>query len=111
MAKKVAEIRSITNDGRELIKALNTSGDSVREVAYGLLRMHADYCDLLSDWMGAMARGDLNALPELYEKFRKEAGKYEAEFETYMDHQLCFSELIWTQREEISRSGADVTIL
>ena len=62
-----------------------------------LLLRHADFCDLISDWMTARAKGEIERAAELYATARDEFGKYESEIERYFDQGLCFSEYKYTQ--------------
>ena len=67
-----------------------------RILALNLLRFHADFCDLISDWMCAYALGNFDRACELCELARKELGKRESEFERFYDHYLYFTEYYWT---------------
>ena len=62
-----------------------------------LLDLHADYCDLISDWMAAKARGEIEEAAKLLELARVEFGKHEIELMRYFDHTLVFSELGYCQ--------------
>ena len=99
-AKKIASIREITKDGRKLIEKNGCSEYRVQTMALRLLEYHADFCDLISDWMSAKAGGDIEKANELYEFARKEFGKKESEIERYYDHYLYFTEYYWTQNHE-----------
>ena len=92
-AKTISSIRDITRDGRELISQNCESDYRVQAVAMMLLEKHADYCDLISDWMAEKARGEIENAEKLLEKARVEFGKYEQEIKKYYDHDLIFSEL------------------
>jgi hypothetical protein len=98
MAEKIATIREITNEGRELIKAHYNSDYRVRTVAVRILEKHADFCDLISDWMAAKARGEIEEAEKLLDKARIECGKFEVEIEKYFDHVLYFSEYSHCQK-------------
>ncbi len=97
MAKKIESIRNITKDGRELIKSHYNSDIRVQTVAMNLLLYHADFCDLISDWMSTKANGEYEKAKELLEKARTEFGKFEKDIEDYFDHQLYFGEYFHTQ--------------
>ncbi|MBQ6876577.1 MAG: DUF4838 domain-containing protein, partial [Lachnospiraceae bacterium] len=99
-AEKIASIREITKKGRELIKANYNSEYRVRTVSMRLLERHAEFCDLISDWMAAKARGDLEEAMRLYNVARVECGRFEVEFEEYFDHCLYFSEYFHTQNQQ-----------
>lgn len=92
MAKKIATIRDITKEGRELIKSHYNSDYRVRTLGIRLLEKHALFCDLISDWIAAKARGEIELAKELLEKARIECGKFEAEYEKYFDHGMYFLE-------------------
>ncbi len=109
-AEKIASIREITKEGRELIKAHYNSDIRVQTVAVRLLEMHADFCDLISDWMSAKARGELELAEELFNKARIESGKFEVEFERYFDHTLYFNEYVYTQKQKSPTKEDVVTI-
>ena len=99
-AEKCSKIREITKEGRELIHS-HLGADSIVEMrALRLLERHADFCDLISDWMATKARGDKNAADELYAVARDSFGKYEAEIERYFDQGLCFAEYKYTQAQK-----------
>ncbi len=110
MAKSIASIREITKGGRKLIKDHYDSDYRVRTVGVRLLEKHADYCDLISDWMGAKARGEFELAKELLEVARIEAGKIEVEFRRYFDHGMAFSEFYHTLKVESRSKVADVQI-
>jgi len=103
-AEKIAEIREITKQGRELIKAHYNSDIRSRTFAVRFLEFHADFCDLIADWMLAKAKGEDEAATELLKVARIEAGKREAEFETYYDHFLYFYDYYYTN---IAKSAVD----
>ena len=96
-AKKIAEIRNITKEGRNLIKSHKKAGARIRSISLKLLEYHAHFCDLVSDWMSAKARGEINLAMELYQKARIETGKFESEVESYFDHNLYFTEYFHAQ--------------
>ena len=98
MAKKIKTIRDITKNGRELIKSHYDSDIRVQTVAMNILMYHADFCDLISDWMSTKAEGKYEEAAELRDKARKEFGKYERYIEDYFDHQLYFGEYFHAQR-------------
>lgn len=99
-AKKIAEIREITKEGRKLIEENYRSEYRVQTMALKMLSFHADFCDMISDWMSTKANGNIDKANELYEFARDELGKKEAEFERYYDHYLYFCEYYWTQNHE-----------
>jgi hypothetical protein len=90
MAKEIARIRDITKDGRALIASYLDSDHIVRTTMANLLLRHADFCDLVADWMVTKANGEIERAAELYETARDEFGKYEIEIERYFDQGLCF---------------------
>jgi hypothetical protein len=79
-------------------------------VGVRLLEKHADYCDLISDWIGAKARGEFELAKELFEVARIESGKFEVEIRRYFDHGLAFSEFYHTLAVESKVAIADVQI-
>ena len=96
-AEKISSIRDITKDGRKIIDANCDSDYRVQNVSMMLLDLHADYCDLISDWMAAKARGEIEEAAKLLELARVEFGKHEIELMRYFDHTLVFSELGYCQ--------------
>ena len=96
-AEKIARIRDITEEGRALISSHSCSDNMVQTTMLRLLHRHADFCDLISDWMYARAMGDIDRAAELYAVARDTFGKYEHEIERYFDHGLCFSEYKYAQ--------------
>ena len=97
-AKKIKTIRDITKAGRELIKSHYNSDFRVQTVAMKLLMYHADFCDLISDWMSTKAEGKYDEAAELRNKARIEFGKFEKDIEDYFDHQLYFGEYFHAQK-------------
>ena len=97
MAEKISKIREITKEGRALIEKHSDCEYYVQTLALNLLKFHADFCDMISDWMCANALGNFDRAVELYELAKNELGKKEAEFERYYDHYLYFTEYYWTQ--------------
>ena len=89
-AESIAKVREITKEGRALIKECYNSDYRVQTRAVRILEMHADYADLLSDAVREKALGNDERANELYNRFRIEIGKREAEFETCYDHPLIF---------------------
>ena len=69
-----------------------------RTFSVRLLEYHADFCDLISDWILAKAQGDDEKGNELYDKARVEFGKREAEIQTYFDHHIYFGAYFYTNR-------------
>ncbi len=96
-SEKIAQIREITKAGRELIRSHYSKGMRVNTMGLKLLEYHAYFCDLISDWMSAKARGEIELGAELLEKARVEAGKFETELQSYFDHNLYFTEYFHTQ--------------
>ncbi len=90
-------IRNITKEGRKLIEANYSSEYRVQTLSMKLLRYHADFCDLISDWMAEKAKGNKEKANELYEYARVEFGKVESEIQKYFDHFIYFGEYYWTQ--------------
>ena len=97
MVPQIKNIRNITKEGRAIIDANYESEYRVQTMALKLLSFHADFCDMISDWIAEKASGNLEHAKELLERARIECGKREAEFERYYDHQLFFAEYYWTQ--------------
>ena len=99
MAKRIESIHDVTKQGRELIKAYYNSDYRVQTLSVRLLEKHADFCDMIADWMAAKARGEIDLAKELMHKARIECGKFEAEFGTYYDHANYFMEYVYTQNQ------------
>lgn len=110
MEERIAKIREITKEGRLLIEKNSTCEYHVQALALNLLKFHADFCDMISDWMCANARGDVPRAKELYEIARVELGKRESAFERYYDHYLYFTEYYWTQNYESYVKDSAITI-
>ena len=98
MAKRIATIPEITKEGRALIEAHYNSDYRVQTVLIRMLEKHAIFCDLISDWMAAKARGEIDLAERLLDKARVECGKFELQLERYFDHGLYFSEYTHCQR-------------
>ncbi len=91
-AEKIGKIRDITAEGRKLIDAHYNSEIRLQTVSVRLLEKHAEFCDLVSDFMVAKCLGKDKLAFELYDKARIAFGKYEVEIEKYYDHFLYFNE-------------------
>ena len=72
----------------------------MQDVALKILKYHADFCDLISDWMAAKAKGEIELAMELLENARIKTGKFESEIENFFDHNLYFGEYIHAQNLE-----------
>ncbi len=105
MAKKIASIREITKDGRALLDRCYKSEYHVQILAMKLLYFHADFCDMIADWMSAKANGDIERAEALLKLAEEEFGKREAEIERYYDQSLYFGEYYWTQNFEKYMKG------
>jgi len=99
-AKRIAEIRELTKVGRELMQEHLDSDYRAQIFSVRLLEYHADFCDLISDWMLAKANGENELATELYEKARVEFGKYESEIQAYYDHYIYFEEYYYTNNQK-----------
>lgn len=99
-SEKLKTMREVTNEGRALIKANHKYDYRVRTVSLRLLEYHADFCDLIADWMTAKAEGEDEKANELLEKARRESGRREIEFEKYFDLYLYFNEYLNVQKLE-----------
>ena len=110
MAKKIASVREITKEGRELIAKHYNSDYRIRTVSVRLLEYHAEFCELLSDWLSAKAEGELEKAAELYEKARIQCGKREIEFEKYFDHGMFFAEHSWALNQKSPSKDAILSI-
>ena len=86
MAIKLEGAKEIIKEGREFIKAHYNSEYRVRTLMVRLLEHHADFTNLVLDWLIAKARGEAALATELYNKASFEFGKREAEIALYFDH-------------------------
>ena len=109
-AKKIEQIKNITKEGRNLIDAHNKCDNRLKTISLRILKYHADFCDLVSDWMSAKAKGEIELGMELLEKARIETGKFEIEIESYFDHNLYFGEYIHAQNLEKMREKDIINI-
>ncbi|MBE7027790.1 MAG: DUF4838 domain-containing protein [Ruminococcaceae bacterium] len=100
MEERISKMREVTKEGRALIAKYPSCEFRVQALALKLLKFHADFCDMISDWVCALARDEVDRATELYELARIELGKYECEIERYYDHCLYFIEYYWTQNYE-----------
>ncbi|MBE6651768.1 MAG: DUF4838 domain-containing protein [Ruminococcaceae bacterium] len=92
MVEKIASIKEITKEGRELIKSHYDSDERVQTVSVRLLEQHADLCDMISDWMVEKAKGDDDKAQEVFDRIRVEFGKREQSIQQYYDHWQFFGE-------------------
>lgn len=102
-SEKISQIRKITKEGRKIIDSHVKSDMRVRMLGLKLLKYHADFCDLISDWIGRKAKGEIELAEELLQKARVETGKFESEIEKYFDHHLYFCE--YTHAQNLIKSG------
>ena len=110
MAKRIATIPDITKDARALIESHYNSDYRVRTVMIRMLEKHAIFCELVSDWMAAKARGEIELAASLLEKARVECGKFELQLERYFDHGLYFSEYSHCQRTKSDVNSSAIYI-
>jgi len=109
-AEKIEKIRDLTKEARTLIDSHIKSEFRVQTVALKILKYHADFCDLIADWMAAKAKGEIELAAELLQKARVETGKFEKEIENYFDHNLYFGEYIHAQNLEKEKQKDIVNI-
>ena len=84
----------------------------VHTLALRILEFHADFCDLVADWMISKANNETwEKSWALFEKARIEIGKYEQEFERYYDHDLYFTEYHHCQKVEPSEQNVNEGIV
>lgn len=91
--KKLLTVKSITSEGRKLIKEHYNSKIRVETVSVRLLEKHADFCEMISDALIERTLGNIEKALELFNKARIEFGKNEAYIETYFDHFLYFDSI------------------
>ena len=96
--EKIRNIKEITKEGRELFAKYYDSDYHSVSFSVRLLEYHAEFCDLISDWMLAKALGDDDKATELYDKARIEFGKHEAEIQTCFDHHLYFGAYFYSNK-------------
>ena len=108
MAEKIAEIRNITKEGRKLFASHLDYDSRAQITSVKLLEYHADFCDLVSDWMSAKARGEYELSAELLNKARIETGKFECEIQSFFDHNLYFTEYVHTQNLGVDNKEINV---
>jgi hypothetical protein len=84
-AKTLDRIDAVIEEGRALIESHYNSDYRVRTVSVRLLEHHAEFCDLLSDFMVEKVLGNDEAANERYETLRIEFGKHEAAIMPYYD--------------------------
>ncbi len=109
-SKKIATIRDITKEGRELIKEHYNSDVRIQTASVRLLEHHADFCDLISDWMVAKTNGEDDLATELYNKARIEFGKREYALQTYFDHFTYFGEYSYADLQKSKSKESILTI-
>ncbi len=109
-AKKIESIHEITKEGRKLMDEHNDNNAQVQNLSVKILKYHADFCDLIADWMAAKAKGEIDLGMELMQKARVETGKFESEIESYFDHNLYFGEYIHAQNLETQREKDVIAI-
>lgn len=93
MREQILSVKDITKEGRELIKTHYNYDMRVQTASVRLLEMHADYCDMLAEAFAEKCIGNDKAANELFQKFRIEMGRREAEFELVYDHLLLMGAL------------------
>ncbi len=91
-AESISKIKEITREGRALIHEHYNSDVRLRTVSVRLLEYHAEFCDLVSDWMYEKALGNDKRATELYVKARDTFGRHEQVIKTYFDHFQYFGE-------------------
>ena len=86
--KLLERVPEVTAKGMELIKEHYNSDVRVQTVSARLLELHAEYCNSLAKALIPKALGDDDGAKALFEEFRLEYGKREAEFQPFFDHTL-----------------------
>jgi len=109
-ADKIDTIRKITEEGRELIEANYESDDRIKTASMKLLLYHADFCDMIADWIAAKARGNIKLADELLQRARVEFGKNEPEIESCFDHDIFFEEYKWAQLQKSKDNDAILSV-
>ena len=85
---RLAKVPEILAEGRELIAKHYNSDHRLRTVSVRLLERHARHIELLWAALSKRAVGKDDEALELYEKWRIETGKDEAEIGAYFDHTI-----------------------
>ena len=97
-------VRSITEEGRELIKSHYNSEYRIRTKAVRLLEFHALHADMLADFYIEKALGNDEAAVEKLEEMKLVLGKYELAFEREYDHCMFyyFLEVVAQKRSDFN---------
>ena len=91
-AEKLAEVKELAAQARELAQKHLEAPTRPMTVAYRLLRHHADYCEMLAEVFIEKCQGHNRYALELLGKFREEMGRREIELERYYEFNLS----VWT---------------
>ena len=86
--KLFEKVPEVTAKGMELIKEHYNSDVRLQTVSVRLLELHAEYCNGLAKALIPKALGDDDGAKAVYEDWRLEYGKREAEFQPFFDHTL-----------------------
>ena len=105
--KLLSTVSDIVKEGRELIASHYNSDVRARTVSVRILEKHAEYCEGLARVLIERAKGDIPTAEKMFNEFRIEFGRHEAEIERYFDHALYFG----IMRSLVGRSQKEMQIV
>ena len=86
--KLLEKVPEVCARGLSLIRDHYNSDVRVETVSVRLLELHAEFCTALIPALIEKAKGNDDAAKELYDEWRIEFGKREAQFQPFFDHTL-----------------------
>jgi len=108
--KNLDEVDKILDEGLELVRSHYNSDVRVRTVSVRLMEMHIKYCRLFAEMFRYKAVGKDGPAAELFDRFCREVGKDEAQFELYYDHLIYTSSLMRVMKMTKSNLSDLVTL-
>ena len=84
--ENLAKVSEILDEGEALIKSHYNSDYRICTASVRLLEMHVKYCRGVKDVLSLKCVGRDEEAIEAYKNFKREIGKFEAEFELRYDH-------------------------
>jgi len=93
IADKLANVKELAAQMRDVIASHKQLTVRAQAVAWRILNRHTEFCERFAEIMVEKCIGHTKYALELFEKFKKDFGKYDIELERWLDYFLCFQSL------------------
>ena len=88
-AENLAQVKELSAAMRAVIKEHALLPTRPQSVAWRVLLRHTEYCERFAEIMSEKCQGRTQYALELFEKFKKDFGKYDLELERWLDFTCC----------------------